>query len=120
MNSCHFTGWLPMQADERVTPKGFRVLTFRLMVKVAGSAEDEQLCFRVDDAEIVARCAPLLTAGRTVIVHAEAKRMTFTKAAGIVVSDFIGFQVHALEIPDRSKPAEEAKAKEQQEEANAA
>jgi hypothetical protein len=104
MNHCVFTGWLPQDADARVTPSGRTVLAFRLMVKDS-RAEDQQLCFRCDDEQIVGRCREYLTRGRTVIVHAEARRMEMHKLGG-VAGDYTGFAVLACEIPNRAKAVE--------------
>lgn len=108
MNVCVFTGWLPMDADRRRTPSQRDVLTFRLWVK-ASNGEDQQLCFRCDDQEIVARCAEVMTKGRTVFVRCEACRMELHRMGG-VAGDYTGFQVIECEVPNRSKPADEPKA----------
>jgi hypothetical protein len=75
MNARFFTGWLPQGADEAWAPataeRGpLRRLIFEVMIRDSRGVEFPEKCF-VDDAAAAQQWAPLLTAGRAVIVAGE-------------------------------------------------
>lgn len=113
MNSCHFSGWLPREADVRPTKGGAPVMFFQVVVK-SPAGEDEFLSFRCDDAAIIETQRALMTRGRRVTVARCAVDRLWHPMTG-VSGAVLAFRVFELEIADRTNPVEpEAKAKEEQ------
>lgn len=111
MNSCHFTGWLPKDADLRFDAKANEAMTFEMIIKSNDGVEHRHP-FRLDNASTIARCRQFLTRGRSLVVEAEAISEPVMKH-GIHVADRRLYRVLAIEIPNRAKPEESNEAKEE-------
>lgn len=103
MNVCHFSGWLPFDADSRITGRGDEVLSFTMIVTEDG--KEDLIKAYVNQPAIIAKYRAHLVKGRIVSAATfTMRRMPHIKNGGIA-GESVVFYLQRAEFGSRSKEA---------------